>query len=291
MKTAWELGCRDATKMAKEDGMKPVGRTVPQWWSTPKTNDPRLAKSTEGGRGEEDLKEDSTSDEEEDEGDSDSPSGDSEGEDDEFTQFSILYDAIDVPVTFVEPAKLKLLKIQVPGRGEQYKKHVIEQFNDGRTNMSADRGLRVTQGRPDYNQVSPAFDAANDEWMMGIGTDIAVFYDSGNVWMGQVIRMRKCVRSGRRHTEYKHPVVIDEDRTPLGDLQVQLFWYQRAHGGGRTEKRFKLKLGDFNEIHVEIVICPITMTYNKKGGYYVLDPGTDKAIQAQKKGNVQWNLQ
>jgi hypothetical protein len=286
MKTAWELGCRNATKMAKEDGMKPVGRTVPQWWSTPKTNDPRLTKSKEGDRGDEDLMEDSTSDEEEDEGDRDSPNGDSEGEDDEFTQFSILYDAIDVPVTFVEPAKLKLLKIQVPGRGEQYKKHVIEQFNDGRTKMSGDRGLRVTQGRPDYNQVFPAFDAANDEWMIGIGTDIAVFYDSGNVWMGQVIRMRKCVRGGRRHTEYKHPVVIDEDRTPRRDLQVQLFWYQRAHGGGRTEKRFKFKVGDFNEIHVETVIFPITMTYNKKGGYYVLDPGADKTIQAQKKDDV-----
>jgi hypothetical protein len=158
--------------------------------------------------------------------------------------------------------------------------------------LSADRGLRVAQGRNDNNQAPPAFDAANDEWMMGIGTDIAVFYDKDNVWMGQIIRMRKRIGSGRRHTEYKNPVVIDKDRTPLGDLQVQLFWYQRVSGGGAKEKRFKLKLGDFNEIHVETVICPITMTYTKSEDYYVLDPGTDRAIEAQKnfEGNVQWNI-
>jgi hypothetical protein len=187
--------------MAKDDGMKPVGRNSPQWWSLPHTNDPKLPTSKEGGRGEEDLIYDSSSEDGEEEGDSDVSSEEHGGNDDEDDRLSMLYDALDAPITFWEPSKLKFLKIQVPGRGEEYKKHVIELFNDGRAKLSADRGLRVVQGRNDNNQAPPAFDAANDEWMMGIGTDIAVFYDQGNVWMGQIILMRKRVGNGRKHTD------------------------------------------------------------------------------------------
>jgi hypothetical protein len=54
---------------------------------------------------------DSSSEDGEEEGDSDVSSEEHGGNDDEDARLSMLYDALDAPITFLEPSKLKFLKI------------------------------------------------------------------------------------------------------------------------------------------------------------------------------------
>jgi hypothetical protein len=45
IKQEWERGCQDGKKMAVEDGMKPAGRRLQEWWTNPESNDPKLPKA------------------------------------------------------------------------------------------------------------------------------------------------------------------------------------------------------------------------------------------------------
>ena len=159
---------------------------------------------------------------------------------------------------------------------------------------TTDRCVRVQQGR---EEASPApFNAAMDDWNMGIGSDIAIHFEEGNnIFVGRVVQMRKRYTNGR-YVKYKRSVILHEDREKLGDLFVSCMFYTRVRSAlSNTERVFKLKDNNttamnYKEYHVTTVVCPLNLTYHVATESYLLDATGDDIINTQLGGNTTWAI-
>ena len=309
LRCAWNEGCKRARVLATEWGMKPrpgrSGGALPEWWRVPQSNDPPRPGRADGGggggvgRSEEDLIEDEAAS---DGDDADSGDGDDEGDDstDEDSDDNDDSDDDDEPLVPLSRILVMMAargqpggvavkeKMPYPGvEGGKSKRAVIAMFNEEKPKLSADRGLRVKQARPGHGraEVEP-FDISSDDWLMGVGTDVAVNHEK-NIFIGRVIKMRKKGKS-RGHVEYGRPVVLHRDRgqPQQRGLQIQCSWYKRKVGGGGKEDRYVInkRADDWEWMDIDTVTCPVSLTYNESGKYYVMDPQTAKVLRAQKSG-------
>ena len=279
---AWQQGDAAARVMAQEDGMQPKplrprGTVYPDWWSRPHEFDPTCR--GDYGKDEEDLWEET-----EDEGESsDDPQADMEESSNSDDELTTLVGSAAASAEMEEEEKTGAISqtLSVPfDTGRWHKAKLLAHLNDGHGKLSADRGIRVQQGR----QVNHTFNAAADEWLICLGSDVAVNFGN-NIWLGRVERMRK---KNRSWTDYRLPVVLTEDRTTLGELVFECRWYRRVPGG--PARRFQLKEIDYDEYHITTVICPVTMHYEATRDIYTLDPGTADILRKASAGDVEWEI-
>ena len=148
-----------------------------------------------------------------------------------------------------------------------------------------------------------SFNPATSNWVMALGTDIAIRYEEGNnICMARVIGMRKRVQ--RRWVRYTQPVLLCADRDQLGDLYVTCHYYKRVqrhagvHGGRRqrgrarssvNQKVFTFSVANTDEHHVTMIVCPVKLDYQETTGLYILDEDCDNVIRAQLRGQTEWD--
>ena len=230
MQDDWAQGVAQAYQMAEEDRMQPAqqgrgrARAFPDWWLRPHELDPTFKQSA--GMNEEQLIDDNADDcphsSEEDTDNSHSSDADDEG-----ALGDLVGSASHAAEGHEQGLRSKIsqtIKVPYPP-GVWHKAKVMAQINDGNLKLSADRGKRVLE-QPHVNR--RPFNARTDEWLICLGTDVAVNFGN-NIWLGRIERMRK---RNKRWTDYSLPVELGEDRTCLGDLRVQCRWYKRVLGGG-----------------------------------------------------------
>ena len=167
-----------------------------------------------------------------------------------------------------------------------HKQTVCKRLNKGRAKISSDKYTRVmvnqqikTSNKSDHD----AFDLRMSPWVVGLQNDIAcVFKNSAQ--LGRIVRMRKRVNNG--WVTYRKPFVLHEDRTGLGDLYVNIYCYKRIQGP--PGKRFKFNTATLEQVHVTMIVCPVTLT-RTSNGIYTLDDDHDKLIKLNRKGNTIWD--
>ena len=281
MKELWESGSQEAYSHATDDCMKPPGpqRTIPDWWWNPHLSDNRdRAWQDEDDQldvGDED-------DDDEDEDDDENADDDNDG-------------GAGVAAAFVqsfcasadENHKIRQL-IDCPGNIRRHKAQMLVEFAGSGTTLSADRALRMQQTHEERRAV---FNVSTDNWIMALGSDIALRFASAKatepdiVWYGKVLSMRKLGgRDGKTWITYQDPVLLQNDRTKLGELFVTCFFYKRY--GLREPPVYKFSEHDYEPYHVKSVICPVKFTYDKK--LYTLDHQCYDIIKTQMGGKTTW---
>ena len=309
MQQSWKEGVQLGEKRATEDGMRPRGghRTYPEWWSKPYLAD-RKARGGQGHSEEELVRQEEADGPDAD--DTDEDNDDSEGDDDEDE---------GIPRQCAEDAALLVMQQQggdesisqfldhTP-QGRMHKSTLMSKLNDGEEKLSADRVVRIQQchGR-DRNAIAAAaaFNPREDDWLMGLGSDIAVQFEN-NKWVGKVVRMRRWTGSRRdgecncgecgvpkgkgSWVEYQRPVILHEDRKQVGNVHFQCSWYSRTN---RDNNNKKFQLGvvrdeDAGQYHVTTVICPVNMTYVPEDNNYILSADTQTVINQACGEIVNW---
>ena len=178
----------------------------------------------------------------------------------------------------------------VPGTLQRRNKATVLAELAGRgVNVSTDRGLRVRSAHADGDEIP--FDPAEDDWMMSLGSDIAVHCDENN-WIGKVISVKK--KNGRKWTKYMRPVCLHEDRKSLGDLYVTCHYYTRVRSrsvehGGLWAFKFDGSGPDPVHIHVMEIIGPVHLKYHPSSKLYTLDKKGARVLQAQSAGLTTWD--
>jgi len=294
MASDWNTGVAVGYRWATEDKMKPGplnprarrnNQRFPPWWTHPHLNDPQAPAK---GR-EEDLYEEAHTDSESDDG-SDSNDTEDTSSDDDDDDDNVPLAALHA-VAGVVPGEGISMSMSVPGGGRRHKAAVLAELAGPQTTMSADRALRVQQGEREHQR---SFNPKSSNWVMALGTDIAIRYEAGNnICMARVIGMRKRVKG--RWVRYTQPVQLHEDRTKLGDLYVTCHYYKRvrgaARGGARARgpKVFSFNVSNSDENHVTMVVSPVKLDYDERTKLFTLDPKCDEVIQAQLRGQTEWD--
>ena len=305
MKQDWEAGVAEAYEAATADKMRPPPARrgqrplkFPRWWEHPHEFDP-TAHAPRGeeellhegpdaaeGNGDDDNGEDNDDDNDDDTNDNDDNDDD---DDDDDTPLALLMGA-----HIAAGAESITQTLMQPNGQRRHKTSVLLDLVGKGTKLSADRCVRVQQGR---EEASPApFNAAMDDWNMGIGSDIAIHFEEGNnIFVGRVVQMRKRYTNGR-YVKYKRSVILHEDREKLGDLFVSCMFYTRVRSAlSNTERVFKLKDNNttamnYKEYHVTTVVCPLNLTYHVATESYLLDATGDDIINTQLGGNTTWAI-
>ena len=83
------------------------------------------------------------------------------------------------------------------------------------------------------------------------------------------------------------PVNINKDRTNLGDLFITCYWYKRTMARG-PEKKFVFNVTDCHELHITMLVCPATLTFDGTK-LYTLDRLHDEVIKQNLHGEVEWD--
>ena len=157
--------------------------------------------------------------------------------------------------------------------------------NNGREKLSADRGKRVTQGLADQSgtkALQQDFDVAADGWVVKMYDDVACLFGN-NCVPGKIVRVRR--RVNKRWTVYTKPVVLHDDRTPLGDLWFTCYWYTRQQGRAPI---FEFKKASTSEVHVMTLVCPVRMTC-LANGRFLLPPEQHKIMKKNLAGHYYWD--
>ena len=155
----------------------------------------------------------------------------------------------------------------VPGVGLVHKSTVCAWFASGTENVSADRGMRATQSNGS-NQQHHRFNVNQDEWLVGIGDDIAVKCDE-KAWLGRIYRMRKRY-ANKRWADYVYDVNILTEKTNTGTMFFDVCWYKKraVRPGSAHQNTYAYGKAASQEIALATVICPVTLTYSEQHCYY-----------------------
>ena len=291
---SWEKGRLLAYSWALTDGMRPGStnprarprnRVYPQWWVNPHDFDGRASApgneedvmDQEDEAGGEEVQNNQDDDDHDDDDDSSS-----DDEDDNVPLGMILQMCLSQPNRNISQTMV------VPGTLQRrHKESVLAELAGRGVNVSTDRGLRVRSAHAHGNEIP--FNPAEDDWMMSLGSDIAVHCD-GNNWIGKVISVKK--KNGRRWTKYIRPVCLHEDRQSLGDLYVTCHYYTRVRSvehGGLLAFKFDGSGPDPVHIHVMEIIGPVQLKYHPSSRLYTLDKAGARILQAQSSGVTSWD--
>ena len=229
----WKQGVHDGKVDAKQDGLQPArnkrrgAKPYPLEWTEPHLFDPKRDKGD--SKGEEDMIEENMTDAftntdpaaeekarlakaaeegEHDNRERDSDSDDDEGDDENDSLNDIQHgramQAATEAVLLAGQCTSKAVAVQQRVRRycgseqherfqEVHKATVCKWINDGRKGLSADRGVRVQQGRavPITGVAAEGrFDINKDEWVVERYNDVACLFDN-NVTVGKIVRIRK----------------------------------------------------------------------------------------------------
>ena len=291
----WVLGVEEATRDAITDRLRPQGPNYPLWWVQPELYDPRNKQLVAS---EEDL----LFGEEENKHDSDDSGGgrpDDAGDDDD--DDSGVMDNADsvlkavagslVEAEHMHSAKLSH-KLWIPDLQKEVSKlTVMKWINDGRATLSSDRTVRIQSSMKEQS-VHRSLDLAEDDWVVGLGDDVAVKFTTGRRgvikgFIGRIVRMRRQHKS-KRWVNYTRPVTIHGDRKDLQGLWFRLHWYAPLTGSN-NELRYRFTSHDTKLVETDNLICPVTMTWHSDGDYYVLSPEHHEVIRASEGGAVSWD--
>ena len=295
---AWEKGRLLAYSWAVTDQMRPgatnprarpANRVYPQWWVNPHNFDGRASApgdeedvmDQEDEAGEDAVQDDQDDDDDSDDND-DGGDSSSDDEDDNVPLGMILQMCLDQPSRNISQT------IIVPGTLQRrHKATVLAELAGRGVNVSADRGLRVHGAHAHGSEIP--FDPAEDDWMMSLGSDIAVHGEKNN-WIGKVISMKK--KNGKRWTKYTRPVCLHENRQSLGDLYVTCHYYSRvrsAEHGSLLAFKFDGSGTDPVHIHVMEIIGPVQLKYHPSSRLYTLDKKGARILQVQSSGLTSWD--
>ena len=295
----WIQGVRDGRADAEKDGLKPprsnrqgqYDRPYPREWSDPHVFDPQTDRGD--SKGEEDLIEETRTDaytntdlaaedearwtKEAEEGqhshkESDSDSDDDEEDDENETLYDIqqrrAIQATTEAVLLAGQCESKELTVKQKvrrycGSGpdaryqEVHKATVCKWINDGRKGLSADRGVRVQQGRA----VPEQFSTHKHKWEVERYNDVACLFDD-IVQVGKIVRIRK--KMSRGWVEYNRPIVLQRERTNLGNLYFTCAWYTREEGEAEI---FSFDKTSTCEVHVLSIVCPVSLQFTANNKY------------------------
>ena len=167
---------------------------------------------------------------------------------------------------------------------------VMKWINDGRPTLSADRTVRIRSAMH-AEDVDRSRDLAEDDWVVGLGDDVAVKFTTKRRgvykgFIGRIVRMR---RKRRKWVNYTRPVTIHGDRTDLEGLWFRLHWYKRVPSAeSGSELRYRFTDYDFELVEAASLICPVTMKWHADGDYYVLNRDHYAVIRASEGGAESW---
>ena len=306
LEAAWNEGVAIGYKMAQEDDMKPPAinlRLAPhnrrwaRWWTHPHEFDPKAP-----AKGRDDQQE--LEGEEEHEGNHENANSSDDDDDEDNADDSDDSDDDNIPLAFMRAASVQApapkvsTMINTPG-GRRHKMAALQQLAGSGTTVSADRGMRA---RAAHAASRETFDVATNDWVLGIGTDVAVQFEAGNnTCLGKIIAMRKRTKKegdpDRRWVKYRKPVVMNGssgERKDLGDLYVTCRFYKRTRaaipkGKKRTTQYYKFNVADSTEYHVTMIICPLKMDYDPASDLYALDDKCQEVIAAAHRGEGTWD--
>lgn len=309
LQACWKAGEDRARRDLQEDEMRPRWQRnqYPDWWQKPQLFDP---KSGNMSMGEEDLLEENDEPvDQEDDCDDDDGSGAGDGHSDDSSDGWSDDSELLMPLDVIDQASMLVMvrgseamandakisqKVRLPGRTNSdcsrvHKRTVCKWINDGRAKLSADRGLRVQQARQaglGHGDDGPVFNIREDDWSVGLHSDVAVMFgDNGCV--GKIIRMRQ--KHGKRWVNYTRPVIIHNDRTPLGELYFTCHWYTRSRRGLRNDMNFVFNQSSADEVHVSSLVCPVNMTYDNATRMYTMDIEHARIVRRSLRGQVSWD--
>jgi hypothetical protein len=276
----WKAGIVLAYRHATEDGMKPSGGRLPTWWKHPHKSDPDpTAKNQPASRGEEDLLVEDDS--EDDDDDDECTDEDEDDDEDDGNEEDDLEEAVAGVVLAGDAAVRADITIsqtvRVEGGNRVHKRTIVKNANVGITKTSADRERRVQQARDGglAAGLSPVFNVSEDEWKVGLGSDVAVLFEVGRkqkCFVGKILTMTmKRPGAGSRKVRWRDPVVIREDRADLKGLQFMLHYYTfTSVGPAGTVFETTEKDGETVWIDVTSIVFPVTMTFDPDTGRYTM---------------------
>jgi hypothetical protein len=160
-----------------------------------------------------------------------------------------------------------------------HKKTVMTSLVEKKT-LSADRRMRYQQVFTAGGSVGAEnLDLTRNEWVVGIGSDVAVSFIEESrgrgkpkytVFIGRIRRIRKKVNN--RWIEYVDPIKLSYDRSQgRGDIFVHCYYYQQM--GGRGAK-FTFTLPDPQKIHVDSIVSPAILIEPDGDGVYTANART-----------------
>jgi hypothetical protein len=315
----WMKGGERARADLTKLGMKPNGtgrhRVLPRWWLKPQDFDGRknhgrreAAAEGDGISSDEDNEEDEDDDdtyEEGDEGDDHNHQDGPRAEDDS--------DEEDGPGLGLEPtartarALLRILEgesddeveeeggttissmIDVPGVGRVHKRTALRYLLDPAQALSADRIVRYQTRDENTTSNVNTMNVATDDWIVGIGSNVAVRFEEGSktiVYAGRIRRIR-CKRGGKgKWVDYVKPInltAMREGGERNSDLvQIRCCYYTHK----RNTSKFKYGMVDPVSIIPDDIASPMNLSFSSsRDGYnYVADADSMRIIHMARKG-------
>ena len=285
IKKSWNAGVILARRNARTDGMEPRRRNA-RWWKFPEEDDLTVAASeamgyedvlNEGKQpeandiNEEDNNENNDDDDDDDDHDSgnDNVSGalDPAVAAADFCREVVLADEQRHHTTVAQVVYHPTLQRNL------HKRSLLAFYYSGRT-LSSDRVVRARSDRdaPEAQAEDMRIELRTQSWLVHLGGDIAVVFVEPNgskvAYYGRVTRMICRSRDGKNPRDYRLPVKMLDDKSKMPNVRIQCHWYK---SGQYSPRILTLTEADINPVHIEEVICPVTITYREAHDNYEVD--------------------
>jgi hypothetical protein len=154
--------------------------------------------------------------------------------------------------------------MKVPGIGDVHKRVICAWVASGSEKLSAALSVRQAQASSRSCIDMDVFTTVDDEWVVQLGTDIAVLFEE-RVWLGKITRIRRRYTGGS-WANYVRPVHLDSAKAARWQLYFTLSWYN-----DKVERNnirvYQYGLQDTKSVRLVCVICPVALTRVRANGF------------------------
>ena len=125
-----------------------------------------------------------------------------------------------------------------------------------------------------------AFDIQTDAWVVELGSDIVVVFES-DVHIGSIFMIRRRYANGG-YAQYTRPVDLHVAREAGWDLRFVCCWYEK-----QADDTYQYGVLDSTAYGLKHIACPVTLQRDNHGVYRMPQDQQDLIAEARKEFDLE----